>query len=205
MGYKSLYESAQVEIHRLTANNVALGNDVTLYKHMYEDVRVRAEHLEHENAAFEGEIHGLREQLTNSKVLAFWEMAGTMHTNMYVPLSPPLTQLIVHLRDVWVGADDSGAEPKLWSYGITNGLFNNNDPPVTSNKLYFAAYHGAIVESTKHRRIVGYKIESNRGNNGWWLATGLDEFGQSGSHVVKFAAKPGNNGAEYEVTVFYAD
>jgi len=212
VNYKPLYESAQATIHRLTANNVALGNDVTLYKHMYEDVSVRAEHLEHENAAFEGEIHDLqtelhdlRGQLTNSKVLAFWEMARIMQTNMYVPLSPLLTQLMGHLRGVWVSADDSGNEPKFWSYGVTNGLFNDNDPPVSSIKHYFAAYHGAIVESTELRRIVGYKIESNRWNNGWWLATGLDEFGQGGSHVVKFAAKPGGNGAEYEVTVFYAD
>jgi len=190
-------------------------SDVTLYKHMYEDVRVRAGRLEQQNAAFEGEIHLLRTQLhdlqgklTNYKVLAFWEIARTMHTNMYGPhFSPPLTLalLIVHHRDIWVGADDPGAGPKFWSYGLTNGLFNNNDPPVTSIKLHFGAGKAAIVESIEHRRIVGYKVESNRWNNGWWIATGLNEFGEGGSHEVKFDAKPSINGAEYEVTVFYAD
>ena len=106
---------------------------------------------------------------------------------------------------VWVGADDPGGGPKFWSYGITNGLFNDNDPPVTSTKHHFADWQAVIIESTEHRRIVGYKVESNRWNNGWWSATGLIEFGQSGSHEVKFSAKPANNGAEYEATVYYAD
>ena len=98
-----------------------------IYK--YEDLRVRAVHLAQENAALGGEIHGLqtrlhdlRGQLTNSKVLAFWEIARTMNTNMYVLRSPPLTPLMARLRDVWVGADDPGGDPKFWSYGITSGL-----------------------------------------------------------------------------------
>jgi hypothetical protein len=62
-------------------------------------------------------------------------------------LATSLTLLMARLRDVWVGADDPGAGPKFWSYGITNGLFNDNDPPVTSTRLHFAAYQTAIVES----------------------------------------------------------
>ena len=173
---------------------------------------MRAVHLAQENAALDGEIHGLqtklhdlRGQLTNSKVLAFWEIARTMNTNMYVLRSPPLTLLMARLRDVWVGADDPGGDPKFWSYGITSGLFNDNDPPVTSTKHHFADSQAIIIESTEHRRIVGYKVESNRWNNGWWFATGLMEFGQSGSHEVKFSAKQSISGAEYDVTVYYAD
>ena len=112
---------------------------------------------------------------------------------------------MARLRDVWVGADDPGGDPKFWSYGITNGLFNDNDPPVTSTKHHFTLSEAVIIESTEHRRIVGYKVESNRWNNGWWFATGLIEFGQSGSHEVKFSAKQSISGAEYEVTVYYAD
>jgi hypothetical protein len=211
--YQSLYKGAQAQLRRLTQENSALGNEVALYKNLYEDVYVRAEHLEQSNAALEGEIHDLqtklhdmRGDLSNAKVLAFWEIARTMNTNMCVPSSPPFTLLMTPLRDVWVGADDPGIGPKFWSYGITNGLFNNNDPPVTSTKLHFAADQAAIVESTEHRRIVGYKVESNRGNNGWWIVTGLIEFGQDGSHEVKFSAKPPVfGGAEYDVTIFYAD
>ena len=108
-------------------------------------------------------------------------------------------------RDIWVGADDTGHGPKFWSYGITSGLFNDNDPPVTSIKRHFADHQAAISETWEDHRIVGYKVESSRENNGWWIATGLDEFGQGGSHEVTFGAKPANHGAEYEVTVFYAD
>src|SRR5258706_5936607 len=210
--YKSLYQGAKAQIQRLTEHNLALGKEATFYKGMYEDVRVQAGHLEQANAALEDEIHNLqiklhdlRGHLTNSKVLAFWEIARTMNTNMYAPRSLTLTLLIACFRDIWVGADDPGGGPKFWSYGITNGLFNDNDPPVTSIKLHFADWQAAIVENTEHRRIVGYKVESTRYNNGWWFATGLDEFGQGGSHEVKFGAKQANGGAEYEVTVSYAD
>jgi len=103
--YKSLYEVAAARIQHLTANNLALGKEVTLYKDMYEDVRVRAVHLEQENAALEDEVHDLqtklhdlREHLTNSKVVAFWEIVRTMYTNMYVPRSPPLTLLMARLQ-----------------------------------------------------------------------------------------------------------
>jgi hypothetical protein len=210
---KSLHKDAQSQIRRLTEEILILGSEVTLYKNLYKDVRMRAEHLEQPNALSEGEIHDLqtklqdiRGDLTNAKVLAFWEIARTMNTNMYVLSSPPLTLLMTPLRDVWVGADDPGIGPKFWSYGITNGLFNNNDPPVTSTKLHFAAGQAAIVESTEHRRIVGYKVESNRYNNGWWIVTGLNEFGQEGSHEVKFSAKtPVFGRAEYKVIIFYAD
>jgi hypothetical protein len=99
--HKSLYQDATARIQRLTANNLALGKEVTLYKDMYEDVRLRAVHLEQEKSALEGEVHTLqtklhdvREHLTNAKVLAFWEIARIMHTNTYVPRSPPLTRLI---------------------------------------------------------------------------------------------------------------
>jgi predicted nuclease with TOPRIM domain len=85
------------EIRRLTAESLALGNEVAFYKHMYEDIRAQAEHLEQSNAVLEGEIHDLqtklhdlRGDLTNAKVLAFWEIARTMNTNMCVPLSPRL-------------------------------------------------------------------------------------------------------------------
>jgi len=224
--YKDMYEDICVRAAHLDQENTALEGEiqglqtklhglqeqVAFYKDMYEDVRARAVHLEQENAALErkmhdlqNKLHDLREQLTNSKVLAFWEIARTMYTNMYVPPSPPLTLLIARLRDVWVGADDPGGGPKFWSYGITSGLFNDNDPPVTSTKFHFADNQAAIIESTEHRRVVGYKVESNRWNNGWWIATGLMEFGQSGSHEVRFGAKSANNGAEYEVTVFFAD
>ena len=210
--YKSLYEGATAHIRRLDAQNLAMKKEVALYKDMYEDVRVRSVHLAQENAALEGEIHGLqtklhdlRGQLTNCKVLSFWEIARTMNTNMYVLRSPSLTLLMARLRDIWVGADDPGGDPKFWSYGITNGLFNDNDPPVTSTKHHFTLSETVIIESTDHRRIVGYKVESNRWNNGWWFATGLIEFGQSGSHEVKFSAKQSISGAEYEVTVYYAD
>ena len=98
--YKSLYEGATAHIRRLNAQNLALEKEVALYKDIYEDVRVWAVHLAQENAILEGEIHGLqtrlhdlRGQLTNSKVLAFWEIARTMNTNMYVLRSPPLTLL----------------------------------------------------------------------------------------------------------------
>ena len=209
---RSLLPAAQMQIRDLTERNGMLRKDVTLYKGMYEDVRVQAGHLEQANAALEDEVHDmqiklhdLREHLANAKVLAFWEIARTMNTNVYVPRSLPLTLLIACIRDIWVGADDPGGGPKFWSYGITNGLFNDNDPPVTSIKLHFADWQAAVVENTENRRIVGYKVESNRYNNGWWIVTGLDEFGQGGSHEVKFGAKQANGGAEYEVTVFYAE
>ena len=212
LDYKSLYQGAKAQIQHLSASNLALGKEVTLYKDMYEDVRVQAGHLEHANAALEDDIHDLqvklhdlRGHLSNAKVLAFWEIVRTMTTNMYVPRSVALSLLMACRRDVWVGADDTGHGPKFWSYGITSGLFNDNDPPVTSIKLHFADYQAAVVETTEDHRIIGYKIESNRENNGWWMATGLAEFGESGSHEVKFGAKAANNGAEYEVTVFYAD
>ena len=210
--YKSLYQAANAQIQHLSASNLALGKEVTLYKDMYEDVRVQAGHLEQANAALEDEnhdlqikLHDLRGQLTTSKAIAFWEIARTMNTNMYVPRSRMFSLLMACRRDIWVGADDTGHGPKFWSYGITSGLFNDNDPPVTSIKLHFSDHQAAVVETTEHRRVVGYKVESDRYNNGWWIATGLDEFGQSGPHEVKFGAKQANGGAEYEVTVFYAD
>src|ERR1700749_2450244 len=42
-----------------------------------------------------------------------------------------------------------------------------------------------VIESTEQRSIVGYKVESNRYNNGGWVVTGLNEFGQDGSKDVK--------------------
>ena len=179
---------------------------------MFEDVRVRAVHLAQENAALKGEVHDLqtklhdlRGQLTKSKVLPYWEIARKMNTNMYVFRSPPLTLLMARLRDVWVGADDLDGGPKFWSYGITTELFNDDDSPITSTKRQFTHWEAVTFKSTEHRRIVGYKVESNRYINGWWFATGLIEFGQRGSHDVKFSAKESISVAKYEVTVYYAD
>jgi len=112
---------------------------------------------------------------------------------------------MLHHRDVWVGADDPGVGPKFWSYGITNGRYNDNHPPITSVKLDFSADQAATAVSTEQHRIIGYKVESNRYNNGWWMATGLNEFGEGGSPEVTFRAKDARNGAWYEVVVFYAD
>jgi hypothetical protein len=110
------------------------------------------------------------------------------------------------LRDTWVGADDPGAGPKFWSYGITSGRYNSNNPPVTSTRLHFTADQAAVVESTEKLRIVGYRIESNRQNNGWWIAIGLNEFGEAGSHQVQFSAKAaGQAYAEYDLDIFYAE
>jgi hypothetical protein len=211
--YKPLYEAARVQVQRLTADNMALGDEVSLYRNMYEGVRVRAQHLEQENVALEDEmqdlrtkLHDLRGHLMNAKVAAFWEIVRTLDTNMYVRLLPLLTLLMVHLRNVWVGADDPGNDPKLWSYGVTNELYNGNNPPVTSTTLRFTADQAVTLELTEQHRIVGYKIKSNRQNNGWWIATGLNEFGQGGSCQVKFSAKaPVFGGAEYGVIVFHAD
>ena len=106
-----------------------------------------------------------------------------------------------------MGADDPGAGPKFWSYGITNGKFNADDPPVTATRLHFSSGQAAVVESTDQRRVVGYRVESDRRNNGWWMATGLNEFGQSGYHPLQFSAREGppHNGAEYEVVIFYSE
>ena len=139
--------------------------------------------------------------MTDSKVLLFWEIARIMNTNTYVLRSPPLTLLMARLRDTWVGANDADGNPQFWSYGITNGMFN--DSPVTSTEHHITLSE-AVIESTEHRRIVGYKVESIRRKNGWWSVTGLMEFGQSGSHEVKFIASS-LYGAEYDVTVYYAD
>ena len=176
--------------------------------YMYEDVRVRAVHLTRENAALEGEIHGLqttlhdlRGRLTKVEELAFWEFARTMNTNMYVLPSPPLTLLMGRLRDICVNAD----ELNVWSYGITNGLFNDSDPPITSTKHHLTHWPAVIIQSTDHRRIIGYKVESNGRNSGCWVVTGLMGFGQSGSHEVTFTAMQSISDAGYEVTVYYAD
>jgi len=210
--YKSLYEGAQVQIQRLAADNLALGNETALYREIYEDVCVRVQHLERENAALDGEtsdlqtkLHELRGHLMNAKVSAFWEIARTMDTNMCVPPFPLLHLLMVHHRNFWVGADDMGGGPKFWSYGITNGRYNDNDPLITSVKLLFSNDQAATTVSTEQHRIVGYKVESNRSNNGWWFATGLNEFGEGGSPEVVFKAKDAGNGAWYEVVVSYTD
>ena len=180
--------------------------------YMFEDVRVRAVHLAQENAVLKGEMH----ELTKFKVFPFREIAKTMNTNMYVFRSSPLTLLMARLRDIWVGIDDQGRIPNFWSYGITTGVFNDNGPPVTSTKHRFTHSEAVIIESTEHRRIVGYKVESYGRDGGWWFATGLIEFGQSGSHDVKFSAKglwdtveaedlAHWRRADFMVTVYYAD
>ena len=101
-----------------------------------------------------------------------------------------------------MGADDQGSGPKFWAYGITNGKYN--DPPVTTTQITFSV-QGTVVESTDERRVVGYRVESDRRNNGWWMATGLNEFGDGGYHRLQFSAKEGppHNGATYEAVIFY--
>jgi hypothetical protein len=114
--------------------------------------------------------------------------------------------LTVLLRDVWVGADDPGAGPKFWSYGITSGKYHDNNPSVTTIHVHFSSGQAAVVESTDRRRVVGYRVESNRWNNGWWMASGLYEFGEAGSHHVQFSAKAAALAyAEYDVEIFYAE
>lgn len=57
--YKSLYIGANAQIQRLTASNVALEQDVKLYKDMYEDLRVKATRLEQANVALEEQVQRL--------------------------------------------------------------------------------------------------------------------------------------------------
>jgi len=137
------------------------------------------------------EVDDLKGLLSRAKVEAFWEIARTMETNM----------------DVWVGADDPGVGPKFWSYGITNGRYHDDNPPVTATLVHFSSQQAVTVESTDHNRVVGYRVESDRKNNGWWMAAGLTEFGQSGDHSLQFRAMQGppQNGAEYAVTIFYSE
>jgi predicted nuclease with TOPRIM domain len=106
------------EVHDLKTNLHNVQEQLTLYKDMYEDVRVRTVHLEQENSALEGEVHNLqtklhdvREHLTNAKVLAFWEIARIMHTNTYVPRSPPLTQLMARSQ----GCLGRGRRSRWWA------------------------------------------------------------------------------------------
>jgi len=224
--YKGLYLDVQMEAQRLEKENGALVNQVDALegnfgrcKVMYEDVRIRAQNLTWEKSMLEGEVHDLKDKvrglkdevcsleervgdldnevrslknrLTKSKVEAFWEIARVMDTN----------------ADVWVGADDPGAGPKFWSYGITNGRYHHDNPAVTTLRLLFSSAQAAAFESTDQRRVVGYRIESNQQNNGWWMLTGLDEFGEAGSRQLQFSAKQGprSEGAKYEAVVFYAE
>ena len=115
--------------------------------------------------------------------------------------------LTLLLSNIWVAADDPGAGPKSWSYGITNGKYHNGDPCVTPTQFRFSSEKVIVAETTDRRRVVGYRVQSNRSNNGWWIATGLYEFGRSGHYHLQFAARgdPPSNGAEYEVVVFYAE
>jgi len=170
---------------------VFVPSQVVLYKNLYDNARVQVHHLLNENSALVSEVDNLREHLNKTKVEAFWEIARFMDTNM----------------DVWVGADDPGAGPKIWSYGITNGKYHDNDPPVSAALVHFSSGRAAVIESTDRRRVVGYRVESNRWNNGWWMATGLNEFGQGGYQLLQFSARQGppNNGAEYEVVVFHSE
>ena len=187
---------------------VFVPSQVALYKNLYDDAQAQVGHLLNEKAALVNEVDGLKEQLNRAKVEAFWEIARTMDTNMYVSvLSVSRHHLTLLLRDVWVGADDMGAGPKFWSYGITNGKYHNDDPPVTATQFRFSSGEAIVIESTDRRRVVGYRVQSNRSNNGWWMATGLNEFGQSGDHRLQFVARggPPHNGAEYGVVVFYAE
>jgi hypothetical protein len=185
---------------------VFVPSQVALYKSLYDDARVQVGHLLKEKAALVNEVDGLRGQLSKAKVEAFWEIARTMDTNMYVLRPVRSRHLTILLRDVWIGADDPGAGPKFWSYGITSGKYND-DPPVTATQVHVSSRDATVVESTDKCRVVGYRVQSDRWNNGWWMATGLNEFGQSGDHRLQFNAREGppHNGAEYEVVIFYAE
>ena len=86
--------------------------------------------------------------------------------------------------NIWVAADDPGVRPKFWSYGITNGKYHSGDPRITLPNS---------VSRPRRRSLLGpltdavwLVIESNR--IGWWIATGLYEFGQIGHHHLQGGA-----------------
>ena len=192
--------------------SMAVPAKVGQYKALCDVAWVETTYLTKIRLVLEGELSDLRGRLKVAKVDAFWEMARAMDTNMFVMQTLYFLKSITHafhleyLRDVWVGADEADIGPKFWSHGITRGISNANNPPITSTKLHFTAGQVVVVESTKQKHIVGYRVESNRRNNGWWTASGLNEFGNAGFHQLRFSAKQGpqHNGAEYDVIVFYA-
>ena len=63
-------------------------SQVALYKNLYDDARAQVDHLVKERATLMNEIDNLRGRLSNAKVEAFWEIARTMDTNMYVCTYP---------------------------------------------------------------------------------------------------------------------
>jgi len=187
---RGLLSDERVQVDHLLREKATLVNEVDDLTGRLSNARVQVDHLLREKATLVGEVDNLKGRLSNAKVDAFWEMARVMETNM----------------DTWVGADDPGGEPKFWSYGITSGKYHHADPPVTATQISFSSSQATVVESTDSQRVVGYRVESSRSNNGWWMATGLTEFGQSGYHRLQFSAEggPPNNGAAYEVIVFHA-
>jgi len=74
----------------------------------------------------------------------------------------------------------------------------------THPSLQLSADQAATAVSTEQHHTIGYKVESNRYNDGWWMATGLNEPG-GGSPEVTFRDKDARNGAWDEVVVLYAD
>lgn len=67
---------------------VFVPSQVALYKNLYDDTRAQVDHLLKEKATLVSEVDDLRGQLSNAKVKSFWEIAGTMDTNMYIFACP---------------------------------------------------------------------------------------------------------------------
>ena len=63
-------------------------SQVALYKNLYDDARAQVDHFVKERAALMSEVDNLWGRLNNAKVEAFWEIARTMDTNMYVYTCP---------------------------------------------------------------------------------------------------------------------
>ena len=68
-------------------------SQVALYKSLYGGALAQVDHLVKERATLMSEIDNLRGQLSNAKVEAFWEIARTMDTNMYVYTYPFVLRL----------------------------------------------------------------------------------------------------------------
>ena len=68
-------------------------SQVALYKSLYGGALAQVDHLVKERATLMSEVDNLRGQLSNAKVDAFWEIARTMDTNMYVYTYPFVLRL----------------------------------------------------------------------------------------------------------------
>ena len=74
---------------------VFVPSQVALYKNLFEDARFQVDHLLVEKATLLNEADDLREQLSKAKEEAFWEIARTLDTNMYVSIASVRTVLTV--------------------------------------------------------------------------------------------------------------